>query len=102
MPAGDLGLRQLWWAATAVATALALYLIARRPKAWALPLAVVLIALPHAIGAPAAADHASAVPAGLAANFATNALAAGAAFWAVIGALLGLALDRSSAETASA
>ncbi len=64
----------------------------RRDRPWPLPdrrarefldpaAAVVLIVLPHLIGAPAPVSHESAVPPGLAAAFAANALAANAIFW---------------------
>ncbi len=94
MPAGDLHMRQLWWIGTIAATAAGLYLIATRRQIWAMTAAVVLIALPHVIGAPIAASHESAVPAGLAAAFAANAIAAGAVFWTLIGLFLGIAIDK--------
>jgi cobalt transporter subunit CbtA len=94
MAAGDLVARQVWWLATIVATGAGLYLIAARREAWAIVAAVVLIAAPHIVGAPAAASHESPVPAALAAAFAANAIAAGAVFWCLIGLFLGLALER--------
>jgi cobalt transporter subunit CbtA len=94
MPAGDLALRQLWWIATIAATGLGLYLVAFRREAWATIAAVVVIALPHVFGAPTAATHETAVPAGLAAAFASNAIAANAVMWALIGLFLGLALEK--------
>jgi cobalt transporter subunit CbtA len=94
MPAAELGARQAWWLATIAATGLGLYLIASRREAWALVVALVLIALPHVVGAPLPASHETAVPAGLAAQFATSSLAAGAIFWSLIGLFTGIALDR--------
>jgi len=94
MPAADLVARQVWWLATIVATGLALYLIAFRREIWAIAGAIVLIGLPHLIGAPAPVNHESAVPPGLAAAFAANAIAAGAIFWCLIGTFLGIALSR--------
>jgi cobalt transporter subunit CbtA len=94
MPAADLDRRQLWWLGTIAATAGGIALLVLRREAWAIAAAVVLIALPHLVGAPAAADHASALPAGLAAQFAAASLAANAAFWIVLGVLLGWAMDR--------
>ena len=93
MPAGDLAIRQIWWIGTIAATGAGLYLIATRSQIWAIAAAAVLIALPHVIGAPIAASHESAVPAGLAAAFAANAIAAGAVFWTLIGLFLGIAID---------
>ena len=94
MPAGDLATRQIWWIATIAATGLGIYLIASRREAWAIMAAVVVIALPHVVGAPLAESHETAVPAGLAAAFAANAIAAGAVFWSLIGLFLGLALEK--------
>ena len=94
MPAGDLLERQIWWVGTIAATASGLYLIAVRRGTWAMALAIVLIGLPHIIGAPVPVSHESAVPPHLAASFAANAIAAGAIFWSLIGTFLGLTLDR--------
>jgi cobalt transporter subunit CbtA len=98
MPAGDLGSRQAWWIATIVATGIGLYLIAARRAFWAVITAVALIALPHLIGAPEAASHQTGVPAGLAAAFASNAIAANAVFWVLIGVFLGAGLSRIDAR----
>lgn len=98
MPAGDLVARQVWWLGTIAATGAAIFLIATRTEAWVLALAVVLIGLPHIIGAPAAVHTESAVPPGLAASFAANAIAANAIFWLLIGQFLGLALDRAAKD----
>jgi cobalt transporter subunit CbtA len=89
MPAADLLARQAWWLTTIAATAGALWLIAFRRENWAVALALVLAVIPHVIGAPQPADHASAVPAALAAQFAGASLAANAAMWLLIGILLG-------------
>ncbi|MGB8314353.1 MAG: CbtA family protein [Aestuariivirga sp.] len=94
MPAGDLLLRQLWWVGTIVATGIGLYLIATRRELTWVAVAVVLIALPHVIGAPQPPSHGTAVPAGLAAAFAANTVAAAAVFWSLIGLFLGLALQK--------
>jgi cobalt transporter subunit CbtA len=94
MPAADLFSRQVWWVGTIASTAAAIYLIAARRETWALALAIVLIGLPHIIGAPAPVTHESAVPPNLAATFAANAIAANAIFWSLIGIFLGLALNR--------
>lgn len=98
MPAGDLMARQVWWIGTIAATAAGIFLIATRGEAWAIALAIVLIGLPHLIGAPGAVDSESAVPPGLAASFAANAIAANAIFWVLIGQFLGLALNRTAKD----
>jgi cobalt transporter subunit CbtA len=98
MPAADLTLRQLWWAGTIVATGAGIYLVAvKRDLAWLL-LAVALIALPHIIGAPQPLTHETAVPAGLAASFVANTIAANAVLWSLIGLFLGLALQKFGKE----
>ncbi len=94
MPAADVTARQIWWLFTIAATGAGLYLIALRRESWATIAAVVLIALPHIFGAPTAATHETSVPAGLAAAFASNAIAANAVMWAFIGLFLGLAMEK--------
>jgi cobalt transporter subunit CbtA len=94
MPAGDLIARQIWWVATIIATGAGIFLIAtKRELAW-LAAAVVLIALPHIVGAPQPVTHETAVPAGLAASFAANTIAASAVLWSLIGLFLGFALNK--------
>ncbi|MBL8905758.1 MAG: CbtA family protein [Rhizobiales bacterium] len=96
MPAGDLLARQIWWIGTIVATGIGIYLFAIRRQPWAIAVGIALIIAPHLIGAPQPPTHESGVPAGLAAQFAANSLAAAAAFWCVIGVFSGLALDRTA------
>jgi cobalt transporter subunit CbtA len=94
MPAGDLVSRQVWWVATVMATGIGIFLIATRRELHWLAAAVILIALPHIIGAPQSLTHETAVPAGLAASFAANTIAASAVLWSLIGLFLGLALQK--------
>ena len=94
MPAADLVSRQVWWVATIAATGAAIFLIATRRELLWLAAAVVLIALPHIIGAPQPLTHETAVPAGLAASFAANTIAASAVLWSLIGLFLGIALQK--------
>jgi cobalt transporter subunit CbtA len=98
MPAADLVLRQVWWVATIAATGAAIFLIATRRELIWLAAAVILIALPHIIGAPQPLTHETAVPAGLAASFAANTIAASAVLWCLIGLFLGLALEKFGRE----
>jgi predicted cobalt transporter CbtA len=100
MPAGDVLARQVWWVATIAATALGIGLFWLKDEAWAKTAAIVLIILPHLIGAPEAPSHESSVPAGLSAAFAANSLAAAAIFWCAVGGFLGLAMDRLVKEAA--
>jgi cobalt transporter subunit CbtA len=94
MPAGDLLARQIWWVGTIVATAISIWLFTQRTEMWAKVAAVVLVAMPHIIGAPMPPTHESAVPAVISAAFAANTLAVAALMWLAIGGFLGLAMDR--------
>jgi cobalt transporter subunit CbtA len=98
MAGDDLVARQIWWVGTIAATAAGIFLIATRAEAWAIALAILLAGLPHLIGAPPAVNANNAVPAGLAASFAANAIAANAIFWLLIGQFLGLALNRTAKD----
>jgi cobalt transporter subunit CbtA len=83
--AGDLWMRQLWWIGTVVATALGLGLIVFGRAAWAVVLGVIIIAVPHLVGAPHGASGAGSAPPELAAAFAARALVVAAIFWSVLG-----------------
>ncbi|MGQ0484173.1 MAG: CbtA family protein [Hyphomicrobiales bacterium] len=98
VPAGNLVLRQIWWAGTVLATGLALYLIATRRTFWPIAAAIALIAVPHLIVLPEPANPESAVPPILAAVYVSNVLAAAAVFWSLIGVFLGYAMQRFSRE----
>ena len=89
MPAADLVARQVWWTGTALATGAAFILLAKTRASWAIAVALALIAAPHIIGAPAAPDEASAVPAHLATEFAAITLGTSLVFWVILGSLFG-------------
>ena len=99
MAVADTLARQVWWWGTALATGAALLAVARWRTAWAVGLAVALIALPHVIGAPQPPDEATAVPANLAANFAAAVLFANAVMWVVLGGVFGFVADRLAARS---
>jgi predicted cobalt transporter CbtA len=86
--------RQVWWWGTAAATATAIYGMVKFQNIAAVAIGIVLLLAPHIIGAPQPADHASAVPAPLAAAFAANTLAVGLAFWLTLGSLYGYLVER--------
>lgn len=88
MAAGDLLDRQVWWIATALASAGGLALIAFARPAALKVLGVIMLAAPHIVGAPHP-DEAGPVPAELAAQFVAASLVAAAVFWIVLGALSG-------------
>ena len=90
MAAADLLARQAWWLATAVATAVALWLLFQSEHMGLKALAVILIVAPHVIGAPHLHDaEPSRVPAELAARFAATSLVVHAALWVLTGLAVG-------------
>ncbi|MFP6758258.1 MAG: CbtA family protein [Alphaproteobacteria bacterium] len=97
MAAGELGARQIWWAATAASTAAGLALLLLVPRVALRALGAVLIVVPHVIGAPHPdGATASAVPAELAASFVSATLVANLLFWLVIGGASAWAFSRPS------
>jgi cobalt transporter subunit CbtA len=95
MPAADLVARQIWWWGCALATATAIFGVVRFRSWPAVTIGMVLILLPHLIGAPQlAGEHDSGVPAYLATAFAASTLFTGAAFWLALGPLLGWVNER--------
>jgi cobalt transporter subunit CbtA len=89
--------RQIWWAATAISAAAALWLIAFARRPVALAAAVLLLAAPHIVGAPQPESHEGVAPAGLAAAFAARTLAVGFVSWALLGAMAAWAWGRERA-----
>lgn len=99
MPAADLGARQLWWIGTALATGGACLLLAKTRAGWAFAVAIALVVVPHIIGAPAAPDEPSAVPAHLATEFAAITLGTSLVFWLLLGTLFGKFNDLFAARS---
>ncbi|MCA0433932.1 MAG: CbtA family protein [Proteobacteria bacterium] len=98
MPAADVTMRQIWWAATVLFTGAGLYLLATRQNAVGIAIAIVLFIAPHLYGAPEAPTSDSHVPAGLAAEFAANSLAANLVMWVLIGVFLSITLAKVEGE----
>lgn len=96
MPVAPLTARQTWWIATAAATAGGLCLLAFRTNAWAAILGLVLIALPHLIGAPLAPEAHSEVPAALSHRFIVVVTLTSLLFWALLGVATSIAFGRIS------
>ena len=83
--AAELLLRQYWWIGTAVATAVGLGLLAFA-RHWTLRIVGLLVlAIPHLIGAPQPEVHASLAPAALEHEFILASLLTNALFWAALG-----------------
>lgn len=95
--AADLTDRQIWWWGTVLATAAALALLAYGRKPHLVIAGVVLLVLPHVIGAPHPDSYAGVAPPELAASFAARVLAVGLVVWASLGALAGWIWNRNPA-----
>lgn len=96
--AADVAERQVWWWATAAATALALGLFAFGKGSVMYVIAAVLLTAPHLIGAPHPDEFSGPVPPEIAALFASRALGVGFAAWAMLGVLSGYFWNKESAE----
>src|SRR4030095_10428626 len=82
--------RQIWWVATAIATAGGLALIFFTRNVALTVLGIGLIALPHIYGAPQPAEYKSLVPEGLAHSFVARVVVTSFLFWLVLGSLTGV------------
>lgn len=94
--AAPLGERQLWWLATAVATAAGLILLAFRATPLSAACAVTLIAVPHLIGAPAPAEGHALVPEALTRRFAATVTVSSFLVWSLLGTLSAVLFQRLS------
>jgi cobalt transporter subunit CbtA len=95
--AAELELRQFWWIGTAIATGIGLAAIFfGRTFAWSAA-GVMLIALPHVIGAPRPDEMGSLVPAELAAEFVSASLVVQALIWVIPAVIAGYAISLMSA-----
>jgi cobalt transporter subunit CbtA len=99
--AAELAARQLWWAGTAAATVAGLWLALRLSTRWAIGAGLVLIVLPHLIGAPHPHELTSKVPAELAGQFASASLVVQAVIWALVGATAGYVWQRTGRQAAA-
>lgn len=90
MVAADLLARQVWWIATALATAGGIALLIAPHRLPVLLISAGLIAIPHIIGAPhPELAEGPRMPAELAAAFVAASLVTAAVFWAALGAVSG-------------
>jgi cobalt transporter subunit CbtA len=94
--AAELGARQTWWFFAVGATAIGIAGLLLAPNVWLQIGGVVLIAIPHIVGAPQAHSYVSTAPAELAGHFAATSLAVTAIFWAVLGYASGAFYERLS------
>jgi cobalt transporter subunit CbtA len=94
--AAELGARQTWWFFAVACTAAGIAGLLLTQVAWIQLGGVVLIALPHIVGAPRIEEFVSTAPAELAGHFAATSLAVTAIFWAVLGYASGAFYERFS------
>jgi cobalt transporter subunit CbtA len=86
--------RQIWWLFTAAATAAGIALLAFQVRpAWK-GAGILLILLPHVVGAPRTTVYGGTVPAELAAGYVGVSIGAMAVFWVVLGGVAGWSYDR--------
>jgi cobalt transporter subunit CbtA len=97
VPAAPLEPTQIWWVATAVATALGLGLVFLKRSLWASVLGLILIALPHLIGAPHPEEVHTHVPAVLSHQFVVAVTLTSLLFWALLGSVTAVTYARLSA-----
>jgi len=94
----DLYERQVWWAGTAIATAIGLWLIVGQRRTWLLRIGgVVCLSLPHLIGAPIATGQ-NTVPAQLIRQFTIASVATTGMFWLLLGTIGGFIYNRNEAD----
>jgi cobalt transporter subunit CbtA len=86
--------RQIWWVATAVATAAGLSLLFLTQRISLALAGLALLVLPHIFGAPQPAEYKSAAPELLAHQFVVAAVITSLLFWAVLGTLTGFLYKR--------
>lgn len=94
MPAAELGPRQIWWLLTAAATAGGLALLAFRPTPVRAVAAVVLLVVPHLVGAPQPVDAETLVPESLAHSFVVAVTLTNFLFWVALGVLSAIFFER--------
>ena len=96
--AAPLAARQIWWIGTVAATAGGLFAAVRLRNVYGYAIAVVLIALPHIIGAPKPETAGGLAPEDLERKFVLIAIACSLVFWLVLGVLTGAFFKRYASE----
>ena len=87
-PPSDLTQRQLWWAASALATIIGLWFLFYGTALWQRVLGVGVLTLPYIWGAPKVDHYGGIVPPELSASFAAHSLGVGLITWMALGALV--------------
>lgn len=99
IPAASLGPRQVWWVATVLVTAIALWLIIFRRSPLAAVVAIALIAAPHLIGAPALDQVETNLPELLSHQFVVAVTLTTLLSWTLLGTLTGYFYQRFTAAS---
>lgn len=100
--AADVGARQVWWFATVATAAVGVWLIAFGNNWIAWGIAVVLMLVPHVIGAPEPETFTGPVPPEIGALFASRAFGVGMAAWVMIGCFAGYFWQRKGISVGAA
>lgn len=79
--------RQVWWIATAIATAIGLLFLAVSESVLLKVIGVIFILAPHVVGAPQPVEHSALAPQSLITQFIIATTILGAIFWMLLGAL---------------
>jgi cobalt transporter subunit CbtA len=88
-PAADIAGRQLWWLATAAASAAGIALLAFSRNWGLIAAGVVLLVAPHVIGAPVPPSHEVSYPGALAGEFVVASMVGSAVLWSLSGLTAG-------------
>ena len=89
MQAADLQARQIWWVVTVSLTAGGLALLFFADRRAIMAIGIMLIVIPHLIGAPAHEIQPGVLPAELAAEFVATTMVVTGLFWLLLGGLTG-------------
>lgn len=100
--AADLGARQLWWFFAVAATGVGVWLLLLTRSVPLAVAGVVLIALPHLVGAPQPEAIGGSVPPEIAGHFAAAAIVTAFLFWVLLGWLAGESYKRFVTRPAAA
>ena len=94
--AAELGARQQWWLAAALAAAVGLALICMQKNNLLRGLGLAILVAPHLVGAPHLAEESSLAPMELQHQFRLATTLGNAAFWMALGAISAVALQKLS------
>ncbi|MCF6327658.1 MAG: CbtA family protein [Devosiaceae bacterium] len=98
MVAAEIGARQIWWIGTVLISSLAIYVLYKNPNPAGVFIGLVLILIPHIVGAPLAPAEPASVPAALALIYVANAMFSLFAFWITLGFSFGWISQRLNKE----